>query len=517
MCSDVIGQEEKACTGETGGVFRCLYDKDWTLTEVSNGFYQLLEYEREEVRERFEHKFLWIVDPRDRDKMAGAFRERLESGREIGVEIRLLCSSGVKWVWISGGLWPEDRTQFICMVYDQTNQRKALEILEVQKQEIARVREEAMQDSLTRTYNRAATERLVRLYIEGGRGPAAFMVADIDNFKGINDTLGHFYGDAVLGELAFELKQLLDGRGFVGRLGGDEFVIFIEDITCLEEAVEWADKAGDVLKRAFSQSLASYEVTGSIGIALYPSDGTTFRELLMKADDAMYYAKNHGKNQYAIYDERVARERRELPARERPVRGDINGAKSFRDHIVEYVFRIFYENKSSQKAIPVLLDLVGKIFDVSRVYILEISEDRSQVLNTFEWCSEGTPSCRAGKDSWRSEELIPFIDTYDNQGIYECVDSRRLPCGCASRWFLERGAISVLQCRVDHEERLAAIIGLEDCSRARISRPEARETLILLAQTISLFLLRDRQQEKLEREIAKQRELESELKRYRDV
>lgn len=516
MGAEITKPEKEAYLNKIGGMFRCLYDKDWTLTKVSNGLYQLLEYTREEVQQHFDHKFLWMVDPRDRMELAEAFLDRIENGTEIGVELRLLCGTEHKWVWISGSLWPEDSTQFICMVYDQTKQRNALEALERQKQEVIKAREEAMRDSLTKTYNRAATERLICSYIEKNRGMAAFMVADVDNFKGVNDTLGHFYGDAVLSELAFGLKRMLAGRGFVGRLGGDEFILFMKDISCREEAEEWAEKAVKVLKRAFSQSLSQYEVTGSIGISIFPQDGRTFRELLTKADDAMYFAKTHGKNQCAVYNQKIEKERKELPVGERQLNAEKSTIKSFRDHIVEYVFRIFYENKNVDKAVPVLLDLIGKIFDVSRVYILEISEDKRWVINTFEWCNEGVTACIDKISQWGYKDMIPYTRTFDSQGIYECIDSHAISCSSEKKWFEERGTISLLQCRIDYEGHLAAAVGLEDCVRPRSYRSEAKETLALLAQTISLFLIRARQREILERDVAKQRDLEAELERYRE-
>lgn len=163
----------------------------------------------------------------------------------------------------------------------------------------------ACQDVLTGLWNRQYLEEKVRIHGQYG-GKGAFILLDLDNFKSINDTLGHIVGDAVLKKFAETLKQQTGKNDIICRLGGDEFVIFLKEFNSKEELVALIQKLIDLvpLKVASVTGMDSSENTVSIGISCMPHDGTDFFTLYNKADKALYHVKQNGKHAYHIYQEK---------------------------------------------------------------------------------------------------------------------------------------------------------------------------------------------------------------------
>ncbi|MBQ1784542.1 MAG: EAL domain-containing protein [Gammaproteobacteria bacterium] len=135
------------------------------------------------------------------------------------------------------------------------------------------------------------------------RQPHALMVFDLDNFKKINDSLGHMAGDKLLCAVAERLKRCCRSNDTLYRLGGDEFAIVIEGNNSIANLTEVAKRALTSLKEPFHVEQTDIFVTSSVGIALYPLDGQTTEDLLKKADTAMYHAKSSGANRSQFFSE----------------------------------------------------------------------------------------------------------------------------------------------------------------------------------------------------------------------
>jgi diguanylate cyclase (GGDEF)-like protein len=161
---------------------------------------------------------------------------------------------------------------------------------------IGRLRHDALHDALTGLPNRAHLQRGLRLALEdtaAGRSPgAAVMILDLDEFKAVNDTLGHQHGDALLVEVGARLTAAVGPDGTVARLGGDEFAVLVSGTTDEERVVS----IGRRLLRAVQQPIAleslEVEVGASVGIAMAPAHATDAGALLKRADLAMYAAKS---------------------------------------------------------------------------------------------------------------------------------------------------------------------------------------------------------------------------------
>ncbi|GEA11005.1 hypothetical protein KUL49_13800 [Alteromonas sp. KUL49] len=136
----------------------------------------------------------------------------------------------------------------------------------------------------------------------------ALLFIDLDNFKNINDLLGHEIGDRLLKETAIRLDNIVGRADLLARLGGDEFVVLISEHKPLEEYYKIAQQIIDTLARQFILSNNELFVSCSIGLVVYPDDGRTMSTLLRKADSAMYKAKAQGKGQFTVYNETIDRE-----------------------------------------------------------------------------------------------------------------------------------------------------------------------------------------------------------------
>ena len=162
----------------------------------------------------------------------------------------------------------------------------------------------ALHDSLTRLPNRSLLEdRITQAIAAGERSGKRFalMFLDLDRFKTINDSLGHHYGDKLLQAVAQRLQEAVRAEDTVARLGGDEFVVLLGAIPEPTAAANIAQKLLDTLALPLEVDGQVQNVSVSIGISMYPDDGTRLRELMSNADSAMYHAKKMGRGNFQFF------------------------------------------------------------------------------------------------------------------------------------------------------------------------------------------------------------------------
>lgn len=159
-------------------------------------------------------------------------------------------------------------------------------------------------DVLTNLPNRALFQEKVVSKIpalqRNSKRIAIFFI-DMDNFKNINDTFGHLMGDKFLIEVSKAIKSLIRGEDTLARLGGDEFTVILEEVESISTVASVADKIIERFKKPVVIDNKDFYTGASIGISIYPDDGTTYDDLVKAADTAMYQVKEHGKNGYKFY------------------------------------------------------------------------------------------------------------------------------------------------------------------------------------------------------------------------
>jgi diguanylate cyclase (GGDEF)-like protein len=160
----------------------------------------------------------------------------------------------------------------------------------------------AITDKLTGLYNRRYFDHFLDFEIKRSsrqNASLALLMIDIDNFKQINDTFGHLFGDKILNKLGDIVKSIIRETDLAARYGGEEFSIVMSN-TGLEEAAEIAERMRKAIS-AYNFDIKELPTTVSIGIAVYPLDSTSLQDLISNADRALYRAKHEGKNQVCVY------------------------------------------------------------------------------------------------------------------------------------------------------------------------------------------------------------------------
>ncbi|MEG2260751.1 MAG: diguanylate cyclase [Raoultibacter sp.] len=157
-------------------------------------------------------------------------------------------------------------------------------------------------DAMTDLFNKGTAERKIRALLDRAEGDQRFalFVVDIDNFKQVNDRMGHISGDKVIREIARRLKSLFRASDLVGRAGGDEFIACISCDGSVDSATAKAAEMVKKLHEPFFLEGEKYDLSVSVGVACFPEDGAQFYDLFRRADSALYRAKELGKDGYCL-------------------------------------------------------------------------------------------------------------------------------------------------------------------------------------------------------------------------
>ncbi len=174
--------------------------------------------------------------------------------------------------------------------------------IEKEKQAELSLRKKAETDPLTGSYNREAFATKVTEHLVNGEHGVLYMF-DLDNFKGINDNMGHAAGDKVLKEVYAKTTAIFREQDLVSRIGGDEFLVFLHGTTKETMIKKKAYQiCSDLNKTYHAENGVEIEISCSIGISIAPKDGSDFDTLFSAADISMYHSKSVGKNTFTIYD-----------------------------------------------------------------------------------------------------------------------------------------------------------------------------------------------------------------------
>lgn len=184
--------------------------------------------------------------------------------------------------------------------------KAALEVSEQElKKNYAHIEQLAYHDGLTGLYNRVAFMKYAyKIFHDASVGASkhGIFFIDLDNFKNINDTLGHDYGDLLLKDVSDRMLSCIASDDILARNGGDEFLILKNRFDTVDDLENFASQLVNVVHHPFILNDETAVVSMSVGIAVFPNNGLTVSELIKNADIAMYNAKNSGKNSYRFFD-----------------------------------------------------------------------------------------------------------------------------------------------------------------------------------------------------------------------
>jgi diguanylate cyclase (GGDEF)-like protein/PAS domain S-box-containing protein len=285
-------------TFEQRGVGVAHASADGTLMRVNAKLADMLGYP---IRDVVGRRYVEFLHPHDRPR--DARQEPLVACDKPQLERRCMRRDGAT-LWAEVTLSPVRDAAghpeyYVAMVQDVTEKKAAQE----------RLQREATYDGLTELPNRRLFDERVAQALKGARRHAtegAVMFLDLDHFKDVNDHFGHAAGDALLRDVARRLSTCLRESDTAARVGGDEFAVLLARIIAPEDAALVAGKILDAMGMPIVFEGHEMRIGLSIGIAVFPRDGTDAQTLLARADAAMFGAKHAGRNGYRFHDEEPA-------------------------------------------------------------------------------------------------------------------------------------------------------------------------------------------------------------------
>jgi diguanylate cyclase (GGDEF)-like protein/PAS domain S-box-containing protein len=272
----------------------CVFDPDGTPRFASPAVERVLGYAPEAF---LGMEVFGLIHPEDQQRTIQLYERALRSpGVNVGAELRMGHAGGT-WRHVEVTVNKLTDTTGLLVTFHDISERKAFEA------ELIRL---AFHDTLTDLPNRALfMDRLEQALARSRRsgGDTALLFLDLDQFKVVNDSLGHPAGDELIREVAGRLRECLGSGGTAARFGGDEFAVLLEEVSGEAAAVSVAERILAALRAPFTVSGEEFFTTASIGIALSSADTDDADNLLRAADLALYRAKNAGRNGCQLFDQ----------------------------------------------------------------------------------------------------------------------------------------------------------------------------------------------------------------------
>jgi len=289
---DYLNVIKKIFEDATEGIF--IVSAENHYMEANDAFCRMLGVSKEELPGGRLRDYAHFFDKETMDRIVRMMEEKNFFNGEVKIHkpdgLELLAWLTIDTVFSDEG----EEAYHVAMLTDISELQKSREQLHFT----------ATHDVLTKLPNRTLLFQHLEEALERSRTRehgGALLFIDLDNFKEINDTVGHSAGDRVLLECARRIRQSLREGDIFGRLGGDEFLLIIENIDNMDVPMHVAKKVIEELHRPFHVGNDVFELGASIGIALFPEDSREKGELIQYADMAMYRAKEKGKNRFMYY------------------------------------------------------------------------------------------------------------------------------------------------------------------------------------------------------------------------
>ena len=402
------------------------------------------------------------------------------SGTTIEYRTKVPGSQEYRWKSAIEHIYMDDRDgtlRAMWFISDITEKRVHLERLEQMAEE----------DSLTGMLNKSCTEKSIDGALAALPNAGTLFMIDLDNFKNVNDMMGHLFGDAVLTAVADALRNVFEEEDIKGRIGGDEFIVFSQKIRSREDAEAKAESVCKALSAIHGSYFNMLKLSASIGAAVCPADGVSFKELYNKADVALYHSKDLGKSCWRLYSPEMGETFLKEPSvKDEPPAGELS-ARSMDEDPARYTFKILYSAKDRPLSIKAIIELLTRHYKFSRGYIFENSEDGQYYSEVFEFCNDNV---RSSLDKFQhtsyAETRGDYIKYFNQDGIFlmniENIDEK------LGQIMRDQNISMLLQVAVMKKGRFAGFIGFDCCDPERHLNKSQIEVLSLSAQVIATFI-----------------------------
>ncbi len=417
-----------------------------------------------------------MVYPDDLDAFLD-FDNNLKNGVMKPVEVRFVQSNGT--------------TRYYKIIYKTMYDKQGKPIFSVGKtydiDKQKRLEVLSKTDLLTNCLNKITTENSIRDIIETSpKSFHALFIIDVDDFKSVNDELGHYFGDIVLCDIAKNLHANFRGADIIGRIGGDEFLVFVKDISDDRVIKSKAKAIADAFKTSYAGKNNDYKVSGSIGVALYPQHASSYEGLYKCADKALYSSKAMGKDRYTIYSDELSDT---TTKKLTDVDNSSKSSNTFYDaNITSTAFDLMYQAENVSKSMNVVLRLLGTQMNADRCYVAQTFDDGKSYSISYEWTSDNVTAKIDDFKNVNVESLKSYFAPLEINGVMHNnylndIDiSDKL--GSVDADFSK----SYLLTQVKGKGHTRLVLGIDDNSKNRVWSEKEINTVQYLLKMISIFM-----------------------------
>ena len=373
------------------------------------------------------------------------------------------------------------------------------------KEEERRLIEKISIDPLSKVYNRTtAIEKINEQLLELGEyEECALIVLDIDNFKNINDTFGHLYGDAVIAMAAGGIKTVLEDSDIIGRFGGDEFFVFSKNVErkVFEKKLENIRLA--ILKMRLNIDDEN-DISCSMGVS-FGYNGVSFEEMFKQADSALYVAKANGKNRFEYFNGEYA-DKITLNYIGREI--EVPEDESNESHDMTTVaLEIASKSPDSESAISNLLRHIGVALDLNCIQILQYDMTIDKVNLDFQWWAEHDGAYNVVFNPKKSgyydhSDLMKFKNRLEKEKIFKYTRDFKEGFSNKYRNVLEKiDSVSTVYASSTSNEEIFDVISYQSWNSERVFTEEEMNGMYEITKILSMFTKSTRTKTKRERQL----------------
>lgn len=367
-----------------------------------------------------------------------------------------------------------------------------LEDIDEEKRHLIELQNNAKLDVITGLYHKKAIFEFMEEKI-AKRREFSILLIDIDNFNQISYTMGHLFSDSVLCTIADGIQETAGSLGTVGRIGREEFLVVLES-----EEREVVQKAAmgifGMLRKVYIGGEEGCYLTASIGIARYSQDGKEVEELFSRASEALYTIKNNGKNRFLFVDQMGKLETRSLKTESPIYNYDTNWfrrqAEHFSQTIISFVFNVLASAKSLPSAINLVLDRIGKTYDLDRIQIMRASYTNRSMQVSYLW-EEQVQKVHDGEVCCHFQSWEEMLSGFDERGMIIAKDCETADLTTDFRRTIEEmKAKAVVSCGLyDVDGEFLGMVLFEDLEKTRDWNLVELDTFLEFSKIMSYFLL----------------------------
>ena len=361
-----------------------------------------------------------LIYPDDYESFISFYKNILKGDKSCTIELRAKDITGkYKWFELTATVIKDVQSHPLLAIGQTLN-------IDAEKRTLEKIKASREMDALTKLYNRKTAETLISSMIsqEAESRIHALFILDIDNFKEINVTFGYVFGDALLVELATRLSKHFKADGnILSRVGGDSFLLYMSNLPSASYALDLGKELLTLLDDTFRKQNETIHINGSVGISLYPSDGSNVTTLLNAASAALLYSREHGPNAVNLYNNAFMKsvDFNEVSDEIR-VRNNYQPTdQSIIDSsLITNAVEILFDARNIESSINMILGIIGSYYDLFYIAIIEKSEEDLSGKFTYTWHMDAEEVIET--DFGVPSSAIQALEKYnaENNNIYFC-------------------------------------------------------------------------------------------------